>query len=159
MVGMDLTVLAGLSPTYKMSHNDEVARADITWTLKVSESGLSYASCDSFKEDFYAMIPDSRIAKSFSLGVDKKSYEVAYGLGPYFHEEINEIETSKALYTLSFDEATNDCGNRQLDLHLRWWGNSVSIQNYYFCTCLLGHATSDIMKNKILDALSASVSF
>ena len=99
------------------------------------------------------MFPDSRIAKSFSLGTDKISYEFAYGLGPYFHEEIiNERKTSKALYTLSFDKATNDCGNTQLDLHLRWWGNSGGIQNYYFCTCLLGHATSDIMENKILDA-------
>ena len=69
------------------------------------------------------MFPDSRIAKSFSLGVDKISYEVANGLSPYFHEEIiNEIKTSKTIYTHSFDEATNDCGNKQLDLHLRWWG-------------------------------------
>ena len=57
----------------------------------------------------------------------------------YFHQEvINEIKTSKALYTLSFDEDTNDFGKQQLDLHLRWWRNS-GVQNNYFCThaCLV----------------------
>ena len=96
MVGLGLTSATGSNPNFKVSHDDEVARAEIIWTLKVVESGFSYASCNSIKEDFCAMFPDSRIAKSFTLGTDKVSYEIAHGLGPYFDQEvINEIEHLK----------------------------------------------------------------
>lgn len=155
IMAMDLSsATPGSAPIYKMTHDDEVARAEIIWTMKVAESGYSYSSCDSLNDVFETMFPDSPIAKSFTLGAQKISYEVAHGLGPFFHQEIvDEIKTSKALYTLSFDEATNDCGKKQLDLHLRWWGNS-GVKNYYFCTYLLGHATAEIMRDKILDALN-----
>ena len=146
----------GSRPVRKvMSHDDEVAKAELIWTMKVAESGYSYQSCKSLREDFQAMFPDSAIAKSFTLGADKISYEIVSGLGPFFHDEvIGEMKKSTPFYTVSFDEATNDCGNKQLDLHLRWWGNT-GIQNYYLCTCILGHATAEIMKTKILDALNA----
>ena len=34
----------GSAPIYKTSHGDEVAKAEITWTMKVAESWYSYSS-------------------------------------------------------------------------------------------------------------------
>ena len=45
----------GSGAIYKMSHGDEVAKAEIIWTMKVAESGYSYYSCDSLKEVFETM--------------------------------------------------------------------------------------------------------
>lgn len=141
---------------WRLTADEEVAKAEIIWTLKVAESGYSYASCSSLNEEFRTMFPDSKIAKSFALGADKVSYGIAYGLGPFFHGEVvREVRDTDALYTLSFDEATNDCGSKQLDIHLRWWGTGGRVKNYYFCTYLLGHATAEILKDKILNALNS----
>ena len=138
-----------------------MTNAEILWTLKVAASGFSFASCDNLSQEFKVMFPDSKIADSFKLGHAKVAYEISHGLGPYFHDEIlRDIKDNKSFFTLSFDEATNHAGNKQMDIHVRYWSENKElpflVQNFFLRTFIVGHAAADIMKEKILCCIKDS---
>ena len=63
------------------------------------------------------MFPDSKIAQFMSLGSNKMSYLIAYGLGPFFAAQtVAEIKKAKAFFTLHFDETMNAQVKKQMDV-------------------------------------------
>ena len=85
------------------------------------DSGLLYSCCDDLRNLLCQIFDNSSIASSFSLGSSKVSNEISYGLGPFFHNNVvKQSKDSRRMYTLSYDEAPNDAGNKKLDLHIHW---------------------------------------
>ena len=58
-------------------HNSEKL-GDIIWTLKTVSSGYSSNSSKDICNLFYAMFPDSKIAKDMRLGTDKVKYVINF---------------------------------------------------------------------------------
>ena len=54
------------------------------WAPEVIMSNYSYRSCASKSELFSVMFNDSDIAKDFSLGKTKLSYNICHGIAPHF---------------------------------------------------------------------------
>ena len=74
------------------------------------------------------MLPDSDIAKRMELGRTKLTYLLNYGIAPHFREQLLETLNNKDETVLLFDESLNrEQGQKQLDVHLRFWeGDEVS---------------------------------
>ena len=54
------------------------------------------------------MFPDSAKAKNFWCKQNKASYAISIGLGPLFHDQIeNGIRNKALVYSIQVDEATN----------------------------------------------------
>ena len=66
--------------------SNAAAEAEIRWCLKLVSSHLSMNSCVDLSDLLKMMFPDSSIAKKISLGKDKVSYIITFGLAPYFKD-------------------------------------------------------------------------
>ena len=60
--------------------DENTFNAEIVWCLNVMTSHHSFRSCDSLKNSFKVMLPDSAIPDKFSLGKDKSRYMIIYGI-------------------------------------------------------------------------------
>ncbi|KAL1246701.1 hypothetical protein QQF64_034369 [Cirrhinus molitorella] len=122
-------------------------RAEILWSLKVTQSHYSYHSSEQTGQLFSAMFPDSEIAKSFSCGQTKCAYICAYGLAPHFKSRLtNKLKSGNEDYVLLFDESLNRMTqSKQCDFHVRFW-NGDQVQTQFFDTEFMGHARADDLK-------------
>ena len=77
--------------------------AGIRWILKTIESKFSLCSCEGTNALFHKMLPDSKIAHSFSLSRTKCNYILNFGLGLFF-KIILLIEIKTLLYIQNFRE-------------------------------------------------------
>ena len=77
--------------------------AGIRWTLKTDESKFSLCSCEGTNALLHKMLPDSKIAHSFSLSRTKCNYILNFGLGLFF-KIILLIEIKTLLYIQNFRE-------------------------------------------------------
>ena len=77
--------------------------AGIRWTLKTVESKFSLCSCEGTNALLHKMLPDSKIAHSFSLSRTKCNYILNFGLGLFF-KIILLIEIKTLLYIQNFRE-------------------------------------------------------
>ena len=68
----------------KLLWTTEKIKAEIIWNLKTVSSGYSNTSSKDISNLFYAMFPDSKIAKDMRLGVDKVKYVINFGIAPVF---------------------------------------------------------------------------
>ena len=103
-------------------------KAEIMWALEVIMSNYSYRSCASKSELFSVMFNDSDIAKDFSLGKTKLSYNICYGIAPHFRGMLIDCLKEVPFYSLSFDESYNNALKKgQMDLHVRYWENTKNI--------------------------------
>ena len=66
--------------------------------------------------------PESLITKSVSIGPNKMSYVVIYGLGPYFTQLTLKEGTS--LCTLQFNETLTAQVKKGMDLLVHYWSES-----------------------------------
>ena len=97
-------------------HNSE-KRWDIIWTLKTVSSGYSSNSSKYIWKLFYAMFPDSKIAKDVRLGADKVKYVINFGIEPVFKNTLIESIMKSEFYVVSFNESWNDnTQNYEMDL-------------------------------------------
>lgn len=135
---------------------DEIIKAEIIWSLHVSVENNSFRSCDSIGGTFKAMFPDSVVAKKFSLSRTKVSYMLSDGIGPAFHQQItDDVKKSSAPFTILYDEATTTGGKKQLDLHIKYFSPQKNeVATRFFQTFCVGHATSQILSDKILDSIN-----
>lgn len=149
-------ISAACSKEWSMNKDDKVTYSMILWTLKVIKSGHSFNSCDDISDIFKLAFSDSKIVESFSMSPSKVGYEVSHGLGPYFHDElISSVIRSDNFFSLSFDETTTDNGKKQLDIHIRFWNEDRDqIVSNFLHAFELGHATADILKDKIFLTLA-----
>ena len=142
---------ASTSKIWKMTDEDKTDRAEVLWILAAVKCNYSFQSADTVISILKIMFPDSAIAASLSLGQKKFAYSITYGLAPFFTECLEKL-VKHTHYTLGFDEATTDVGNKQLDVHIRFWNPKTNlVESRFLDSYQLGHATADIMKNKIID--------
>jgi hypothetical protein len=142
----------------QLTHDIHLSRAitdaEIIYCLRLISLHHSYNSCVSLNNTFKMMFSDSEIADGFSLGRDKASYIVCYGLAPYFKSQIlQKMKTpSPQMFTTSFDEAFNQVVNKnQCDVHVTFFDNCKNqVVSHYLGSTFLGHSTAtDIMRSLI----------
>ncbi|CAF4107403.1 unnamed protein product [Rotaria sordida] len=136
--------------------DDQVTKAEILWSLKVAQKGLSYNLCNELNELFSSMFPDSSIAGNFSIQADKMSYVVSHGLGPYFKKKLIEDVKKPDKFVLIFDEQTNNQNKKQLDMLLRYWSNEKQcvVNRFYKSIILLGHAYAKTIRDIIIESFA-----
>jgi hypothetical protein len=129
---------------------EDVAKAEIYWTLNVMSKHQSYNSTKHASALFPIMFPDSNVAKQFSCGPSKCSYLTAFGLAPYFEKKLNDKLQKVPFYSVCFDETFNRITkNEQMDFTVRFWDEEKQlVVNRYLGSQFLGHATaSHILKS------------
>ena len=133
---------------------DEIIKEEIIWSLYVSVENNSFRPCDSIGGTFKAMFPDSIVANKFSLSRTKVSCMLSDGIGPVFHQQISDdVKKSSARFTILYDEATTTGGKKQLDLHIKHFSPQKNeVATRFFQTFCVGHATSKILSDKILNS-------
>ena len=112
-------------------------------------SSLEYAKYAVLRASF-----TDPVAHGMTLGATKAFYSIAFGLGPYFHEEIvNDMKNS--WYTLLVDETTTDQNVKLFDIHARCWSRAEdNMVRKYVASSFLGHARAGDLKTSIMEALS-----
>ena len=96
---------------------DLTAKAEIVAAMWFCSGNTSFMTADGLVPCFKHMFPDSKIAQFMSLGSNKMSYLIAYGLGPFFAAQtVAEIKKAKAFFTLHFDETMNAQVKKQMDV-------------------------------------------
>ena len=81
---------------------ENILNAGIVWCLNVVKFCHSFRSCDSLKNLFKVMFPDSAIPDKFSLGKDKARYMIIYGIYPAFKQKLKSMINNSPWYSVSF---------------------------------------------------------
>ncbi|CAF1203448.1 unnamed protein product [Rotaria sp. Silwood1] len=111
----------------------QVTKAEILWSLKVTQKGLSYKLCDELNELFSSIFPDSSIVGNFSIQADKMSYVISHGLGPYFKKKLIE-DVKKAD---------------------KYWSNEKQCAvNRFYKSVILGHAYTKTICDIIIESFT-----
>ena len=104
----------------------ETIKAEIMWRLQVFMSNHSFRSCEETSSLFTALFPDSEIARDFSLGRTKVSYNLTYGLAQYVRTLLLDDLKETKFYSLSFDESYNKIMKKgHMDLIIRYWDSKT----------------------------------
>lgn len=155
----ELLVVPGTSQTSLKSfsvNEDDVTSAEAIWALHVITGKMSLNSCDETSAAFKNMFPDSKIARSFSMGKTKASYVINHGLAPYFQEMLQNNMKQCSDYVVCFDESLNKFVQRgQMDLCVRFWEvNLQKVSTRYWNSVFLGRATADHLLDGFIQGLS-----
>ena len=81
-------VLALPAPPTIWTLSDKVVKAEVQMLLKAVESQYTYSSLDNIVPVLKRMDPDSKIFEKMKLHEDKASYDVAWGLAPFFKRQV-----------------------------------------------------------------------
>jgi hypothetical protein len=83
-----------------------------------------------------------------SIGQDKVSYSIKFGLAPYFHAQLMDVVLKSAAYVICFDESLNKVTQEgQMDCYVRFFNNDKKqVMTRYITSSFLGHATANNMK-------------
>jgi hypothetical protein len=91
---------------------------------------------------FKLMFPESSEAAAFKCGETKARYLAAFGILPYLKSQLVE-NLGDNPYVVLFDESLNKkTQTKQLDVLLRFWGES-GVETRYLGSEFMGHATAD----------------
>lgn len=82
------TGLQTVDSSIRFNHDEQVTRAEIILLLRLIKYNQSFASQDDVIETLKYIFPYDNIVKDMSLASTKSSYCIAYGLGPYYHQEL-----------------------------------------------------------------------
>lgn len=116
-------------------------RAEVLWCLRTVTKHQSYNANYAVGDIFRTMFPDSEIARTFACGKDKTAYIARFGLAPYI-TKLLVADVNKEMFVLMFDESLNETSkNKQLDLHVRYWGQD-HVQSRYLGSQFMGHGTA-----------------
>ena len=118
------------STTYQQATIDhgvsasEVVKGEIVWTLFSVARGFSNNSAKDIHSMFETMFPDSAVASSFQLGLDKFKYMTNWGIAPYVKEQLRNNIDKTEYVVVSFDESLNHTTQScQMDVLLRYSDN------------------------------------
>ena len=95
------------------------------------------------------MFPDSEIAQ-FSLGKDKMSYLIHFGLAPHLKKKLNALLKTCVAYIVIFDEGFKQILQKgQMDIILRFFKiEEDTVCNMYYNSVFLGRArATDILES------------
>jgi len=70
------------------------------------------------------VFPDSQIVKNYSQGKTKMSYNVNYGIAPYFKKMLT-YDVRNTPFCFKFDETTNIQVVKQYDGYLQYWSENL----------------------------------
>lgn len=131
-----------------------ISDAEIRWCLKLIDSHFSMRSCVDLSDLMEMMFHDSDIAKGFSLGKDKASYMITFGLAPYFKDTLLQRLKEKK-FSVNFDEAYNAVSKKnQCDVHVSYFDEDAKeVHHHYFGSSFLGHSTAKELKTGIIHVL------
>ena len=123
-------------------NNSGKLKAEIIWTLKTVSSGYSNNSSKDISNLFYAMFPDSKIAKDMRLCADKVKCVINFGIAPVFKNALTESIKKSEFNVVSFDESLNDSTqNCEMNVLIRYFGaddNKIKtcyLYSWSFNTC------------------------
>ena len=133
---------------------DAITKAELIWAMKSMSSHFSYSASDNIKLVLNAMFP-GKIPANFTMSSSKLSYFISDGTGPYFNSlMVKDITKSQIPYSVHFDETTNNQGHKQLDIKIRYWSNNQNkIVIHHFRTYFMGHATGQLLADKLVSSL------
>ena len=95
--------------------------AEVKWMFKLSESDMSFRSCDHMSVTFQSVFSDSEIAKQFSMARRKASYIIQDGIGLFLENNFClSLSKAEGAFTLMFDETTTMQRKRQMDILVRF---------------------------------------
>lgn len=64
------------------------------------------------------MFPDSKVASEIKMARTKQSYDIIFGLGPFFQNLLRQKIALSKSYSVSFDESFNEVLQKsQMDLY------------------------------------------
>jgi hypothetical protein len=124
---------------------DDVTKAEIRWAINCVTKHQSYRSCDGVADLFRSMFPDSSIANQFSMGRDKITYYVVFGLSPFFLQEVfNQLKLCDS-FVVSFDESLNGVLQKeQMDIIVRFWDDTAQqVQTKYIGSAFVGRCRAE----------------
>ena len=130
---------------------DDVLKSEIMWTLNVVVNHFSYRSSSSCSDLFSKMFPDSAIASKFACKDRKCAYLSVFGVADHFQKILKA--SVQGPFVLLFDESLNcKLQEKQLDIHVRYFDKDIKqVNTRYFTSKYLGHATADVLLEKILE--------
>ena len=80
-------------------------KAEMITTMQYAAQNIPFSNAENLSACYQEQFPDSLIAKNVSIGPNKVSYVVRYGLRPYFIQlTVKDIAEGKSFFTLGFDE-------------------------------------------------------
>ena len=95
---------------------------EIIWTLKCVASGYSHNSCRDLQKIFSAMLTDSNITKSITVGADKMRYVVNFGIAPVLKSILIDSVRKAEVFVALFDEGLNhQTQNSEMDILIRYF--------------------------------------
>ena len=129
---------------------DDVTRAEIYHTIDCVTQHLSYNSRKHSSALFSVMFPECNVAQKFSCGPSKLSYYAAFGLAPYFRDDLYSKLDKVKIYSVCFDESFNSHSkNEQMDLNVRFFDDDIGlVVNRYLGSEFLGHTTAKDLLEK-----------
>ena len=108
--------------------DENTLNAEMIRCLNVVKSHHSFRSCDSLKDLFKVIFPDSAIPDKFSLVKDKARYMIIYGSYPAFKHKLKIMINISPWYSISFDESLNKNQQKcQMGINLRYWNVEKNI--------------------------------
>lgn len=137
------------------SIKQQTAKAEIIAAMQFASQNIPFSFADELAENYRDQFPDSAIASKVSIGSTKMSYIVAFGLGPYFTQQIiQEIKEGPSYFTLHFDETVTAQVKKQMDILVRFWSHSRNeVQVSYLTSVMFRHAKADDVVAGILESL------
>jgi hypothetical protein len=136
-----------------LSQDDQIAKAEILFLLRLVKHDHSFSSCDDLSIVLRAAFNDP-VANGMSLAGTKASYSISHGLAPYFHDVLI-ADVKNAWFTLLVDETTTKQNVKQFDIHIRYWSPvEQQVVRRYLTSTFLGHAKAVDLKSSITTALS-----
>lgn len=89
------------------------------------------------------------------LQATKLSYNIVYGIAPFFRKQLLETIENSSHIVLSFYESLNKVVKKgQMDVNIRFWDSSRKDSNVvtrYFDWAFLGHATAELLLDSFLE--------
>nr|XP_042899394.1 uncharacterized protein LOC110283431 [Parasteatoda tepidariorum]XP_042899395.1 uncharacterized protein LOC110283431 [Parasteatoda tepidariorum]XP_042899396.1 uncharacterized protein LOC110283431 [Parasteatoda tepidariorum] len=140
-------------PSLQLYSSKEAAlRAELIWCMKVVACNMSVETTKDIAHLFKGMFPGA-IPEQFSLNPTKASYLITDALAPYFKEMLL-TEVQGAFFSIQYDETTNNAGQKELQILIRFWSESTGeVCTKHLESVCMGHATAEDIKKNILKCL------
>ena len=135
---------------------ENTLNAEIIWCLNVVKSHHSFRSCNSLKNLFKVMFPDSAIPDKFFLGKDKVRYMIIYGIYPAFKQKLKSMINNSPWYSVSFDESLNKNQQKcQMDVNLSFWNDKNNIaETSYLDSKFLQRPSAENLKCELVESIT-----
>ena len=141
---------AGQANVSAFFSTSEVLKAEIIWAMKCIDAHYSMNSCTGIGDVFWALYPDSNIARAFGCADKKVAYLCTFGLGPYFSGQLSAMVKSASNNVLLFDETLNkELQEKQMAVYFCFWERDTVVYTQFVDSMLLGHGTAEHLFEKL----------